>query len=1766
MPAPNNIRTATNQMYWIYDGALTFTINALGDYDKISVSIAAGAIIKAYAKINNVPVIDYGADGNPRSWALLAAPTHLNSSDAVHVYARLSKTTDTALIVYPYEYVDIDPGDGYYYIYLGSLSASLIDGVEVSREWTVGGVGISFTNYGELDTYKQINEQSSEVLSRMFILDVNNVIWAQHDLSFIAGARLLLLRMQVLEGTGNVDITSIANSSSIGDAEFAGSDSSIITSAAMVQYSAYREAFLENLFNNRFIRKDQADSTPYKLSMGEAEVTGDAVIGGDATIGGNISVTGNAEVDGNESIGGTLDVQETAHFKGQTNHDNGLQVGHYTGSGVLGTGAQIDKDGNTVVESLTARSFFAAPVYRFNRIEVTEGEQWSTNALGTIENVEVLSATSGRITLHMEDGEEYSSVALMDICRGIYNEMAAGGVTNDDFTYVALTEAPLSPKEAGCYEIDDEEYVLTQDTSPVTGKTYYNRYNSFKAVEVASGSNPSAMGLFELVSGSYVHTSDVSPVEGKDYYEAFETAVLEEDGDVDSCGFRKRYGFFTSYFVITAIEQNGKEHEDDDKGTCIFQYQLRNTSTPHPVKFMKFAQYGNMMDTTRQSSSYESTHPAWYQIVYAGVSTWIVQPENIVQMFGFIKGFTINKRDGSVFTFPDRGLYVDKNIYFGEAVTEIDPATIETLLEEGASYNTWLDNPAETITVDEKGNVIGDLWTEEEDNGNSYIKYRLHTSVSVGKLDQILTLAPDNEDAGMGTYKLYVSSSDCQFIIRNSTIYITGINNVKSNGITPAGFDFDTMRDMKEVKVTIAINCEGRVSITRTFAITVNHVDTSFIVADMVNERSLVSWNTQTLSWVGLPTTYKVNAWHNNEKINVASASNITVSNATLNGTAVTVQVLDSAASTLTGDVGILKSVASGSAQIQIVKLSDDLVDGELRLPTTIEVSFAGETYQKTVDHVMQLASDVNIFSVKPSEDEIVYDKNAGTLSTDTLYCGVECHSSDNKQFTIALASLTNYDLALTYKRFAPNGTAIDQNEQSYTSAGVAMTTSVGSVEFYLRSNDYYHQGQLVDSESVPVLANGVDGIVYELRMSSNQVVQHEDNSRVPSSITIRAYKRQGGENAAAYTGDIILYNASGTVITAYENVSSQTVTMNQAESVFPISVKLAKHGTSPAEILTEGSISLVKDGQQGSTGLTGQIMYPPVEFVRDGNHTYVNNSVGINTIVVTVNGELYYYKCTATYTPTSSSPLPQNDSTHWEQFSRYNNLATDMLLANRGYASVWGAGELWVGAAEKALGVNGWSMTAGAITHNKTGVQLTADGYINDPDGLHLKVGGKIEKNPNLLYNAYFDTLMTTIVDDTTGESYISVNNGGIHGDMVLCLDAQAPGEAITGYMGASIQGYGIPLTKGKYTFSCYSRTVLDSSDDASLLLYLCTTEDLTGYRSVISTLNLPYSEDYSLSSVTIEITGNTTVYFAFRLSLETQSDGQVYLDSVKLEKGQVVTPMCEMSVNDKLLPTGIDIENRTIRFTTDNLICQNNDGEKTMWLDSIGNIATTGNIMSGIRTIGSAADFAKIAYHIGEITLLDCNTVAAAATNKTYNNLNARGFSGSYWSNNTDSWVLDVFRATDIVRFTASLASNINVVLPFYIAKSPSSDEYYVCRTYTNYKTGQDHLITLDEMQQLVGRKFIFLGDNAGQVQFLIPQVNESGSGADKIYTLMNNSAFGNTPFNQYELYTTKGYIFEYQAYNINFGSLGNALCIFPRCIGQVKYLNEVQNDWGS
>lgn len=668
--------------------------------------------------------------------------------------------------------------------------------------------------------------------------------------------------------------------------------------------------------------------------------------------------------------------------EGEITFKKGLKVGTFR-SRFLGSGAAVDPAGNAEFESIYSRSFISAPEFVFNRIKVTEGEIWCTNGYGDIEDVKEgedengdVVVNGGLITLHLDEND-YASIQVGDICRGIYNDIA------------------------GAYEtatVDDD-------------------------VQMAAGSS-------------------------------------SQEGD--GIGFSAKRGFFTSYFYIERMVINRK-------GECQFMYKLRSATTPHPCVFMKFAQYGSFTNAERRASKYESSINHYYKMILEGVSTWQIQSANIVSRSGYLGDMEVELADHTTRQLQGYGLYVQNNVYFGSAVVQLDPYTLEMLERDLAQYDVNLGEHVDMIVVDDTGNVIGGVYTETTEGGVTTREYRIHSAITVRKKNVLLTEALADAEAGTGTYKISFTPVGCTAMIENSTLYITGIDHVK-DGVAGSGddtnFDYDAMRAVDSCRVDLVIDCEGVTSVQKSIPIVVKHDSQPYVGADISNQFSGVSWNTKTQQYAGLPIEFNFKMWHNDEVLDIVSANDVSVTLA--DGTAIP--------DTWTYAKDIMTVSGNKVAYISISELPADL-GSVTDLRVTCSAVYSGVRYERTLVHTINKSTDTNVYSLIPSVDEVIVNKNTGGLSSNSVDISVVCDSSDNKHYAVAYNQFGTHQLCICYKKFYTDGTS-DANETEYTGDAVSVDSGVERVSFFLykKVGNTIDRTVLHDKEDVPVIANGQDG------------------------------------------------------------------------------------------------------------------------------------------------------------------------------------------------------------------------------------------------------------------------------------------------------------------------------------------------------------------------------------------------------------------------------------------------------------------------------------------------------------------------------------------------------------------------------------------------------------------------------------------------------------------------------------------------------------------
>lgn len=643
-------------------------------------------------------------------------------------------------------------------------------------------------------------------------------------------------------------------------------------------------------------------------------------------------------------------------------------------SGAYGSGASIDNNGDAEMNSLFVRQFISAPKFVFNEISVTKAEQWNTNGYGTIESVD-----TGKhiISLHLE-GNDYGSLQVGDICRGIY--------------------------------------------------------------------------------------ADIDNAHGSD---------KNTEGALDDCNFVLHKGFFTTYFYVKKIITS-------EKGKFVFEYGKRSEATPDPCAYMDFAQYGSFIDNKRQSSMYFSSRGNSYIEVLDGVCNWEVLPQNRVARYGWLSGLALTKRDGSIVRPEGNGIYVQDNIYFGGNINYLQGLSgLDDLKNEAKAYDVSLSQYQSVITVDDMGNVINGLYTQDE--GKATKQYRISTAVFVRKgMDILLEEDAHSEDVTEGHYRLYVVSEDCDVEVKNSTVFIKGIRNIKDGVAGTAddtNFDYAAMRKMSDAMVTIVVDLEGKTSKTVQMPIRIQHDSLPFMVCDLSNESASVAWNTRAGKYIGFPIKTKVSLMYHNEpwaisSLNISKVAGLKTS-----------MSIDGKAKMITIDAD---------------NLTADTLDQVTKLDITVVGKYAGASYEYTRELTILKSSDTVVYELIPSADSVIID-NQGNMSAKSISCDIWVTSSDDKRY-----KLTELPAGYHLKY----GTADTPDTNMEIGAEVSVQSDARQVVFAL----YDASGNVLDKESVPILTCGADGDGYEY------IYYLSDQS--DSSFITRPYRQQGALQPKGWQDD----------------------------------------------------------------------------------------------------------------------------------------------------------------------------------------------------------------------------------------------------------------------------------------------------------------------------------------------------------------------------------------------------------------------------------------------------------------------------------------------------------------------------------------------------------------------------------------------------------------------------------------------------------------------
>lgn len=396
--------------YWIAQNAITFVLNALGDPQKVSVSISSGAVVMAY--MPGVEGLGYDNGHNFRRWRLRgyasilqeAVVTHEVSGEPVdttypatdpkYVYIlipRSQQVGEEALVGFApceIDYLGFDANgiqvgsDNYYYLFTrGVISASVEGG---NRSWS-----------HQIETGTLATEEAYQEGSNMpwFVWDsVTDTVKFMKKIFMDVASWFDNLRTSAISfvGTGSQDkgtVTSVADFGSMSD----NSTQAIVTP----KYLLDREASVEQ----KYLRKDQNDTTNYKLTAHDLEVIDSLK----AKI---------AEIEQSLTLG-----ELNSWEKGTIKHAK------FRDDFATGDSWGIYPEGRMQLNTLEVRSSLKVLELIYNRLTATESDYVFTEG-GTVEEIVSHDGDQYVLRLKKRNDTDFHAFRKGDVLRGVVNNLA----------------------------------------------------------------------------------------------------------------------------------------------------------------------------------------------------------------------------------------------------------------------------------------------------------------------------------------------------------------------------------------------------------------------------------------------------------------------------------------------------------------------------------------------------------------------------------------------------------------------------------------------------------------------------------------------------------------------------------------------------------------------------------------------------------------------------------------------------------------------------------------------------------------------------------------------------------------------------------------------------------------------------------------------------------------------------------------------------------------------------------------------------------------------------------------------------------------------------------------------------------------------------------------------------------------------------------------------------------------------------------------------
>ncbi|MBQ7822757.1 MAG: hypothetical protein IJ338_01040 [Bacteroidaceae bacterium] len=249
----------------------------------------------------------------------------------------------------------------------------------------------------------------------------------------------------------------------------------------------------------------------------------------------------------------------------------------------------------------------------------------------------------------------------------------------------------------------------------------------------------------------------------------------------------------------------------------------------------------------------------------------------------------------------------------------------------------------------------------------------------------------------------------------------------------------------------------------------------------------------------------------------------------------------------------------------------------------------------------------------------------------------------------------------------------------------------------------------------------GEPAVTYRLSVSDIVVRRTSEGQRVPLQLTAESLVQTAGEPPAPYPAYFLVEGIKNdssriTLLSTVSPVASVSFPTLEGYESYEITLyKSYAEETGFQNWLDKENIPVLRDGADG-IGVAGAVLRPRGEW----SSTKIYGCFSAYRDVVIYGEDRKYYVAKEGIGAIPAGTLP-TDTVYWESFDDYENIATGLLLAENAYIDVLGTSGIRVGNYPHC-----WVMTSGAITHRVSGLSLTAEGVLSDPDGTHLSVRGQ--------------------------------------------------------------------------------------------------------------------------------------------------------------------------------------------------------------------------------------------------------------------------------------------------------------------------------------------------------------------------------------------------------------------------------------------------------